>query len=251
MSEIFERLQNHLRDTKEALGIDLTNRSGVSIHGNTYPAHNKIVYLIGGKDNTIGGELHKGGDFALTMPFENGTRAELTGAVIGNWKENKEKGISHQNTAFHNARARHTEPAIWLHRGKREYIHVPYRDSDSNSNVDNSILWQNNTGTHKTDSSVEHVHSTLKKWTQKPYRGSFHIDTGADIHITDLSDEELEEHRKNASWGPEWNKGKGLSTPNLLTVVPVYKTRFKNYHTYDVDTEQLRDTGIASPHFNY
>ena len=245
MSEFFERLQNQLRNTKEALGVDLANPHGVSVHGKLYPAHNKILYLVGGKD-TYMGENRVGGDYGLRVPLENGTHAELTGAVIGNWKENKEKGISHDNTAFHNAYARHNEPAIRLFNGKREYIHVPYNDTDSNSDTHHSVEWQNNTGTHP-DLSVDDVHNTLKKWSQKPYKGSYHIDTGSEVHKTDLSAEELQEHRQQFSHSPHWNEGKGPVRPNLLTVVPFFKANNKTYHVYDVNTEQLHDTGIATP----
>jgi hypothetical protein len=245
MSEFFERLQNQLRNTKEALGVDLANPHGVSIHEKLYPAHNKILYLVGGKDTSMG-DNRVGGDYGLRVPLENGTHAELTGAVIGNWKENKEKGISHDNTAFHNAYARHNEPAIRLFNGKREYIHVPYNDTDPNSDTHHSVEWQNNTGTHP-DLSVDDLHNTLKKWSQKPYKGSYHIDTGSEVHKTDLSAEELQEHRQQFSHSPHWNEGKGPVRPNLLTVVPLFKENNKNYHVYDVNTEQLHDTGIATP----
>jgi hypothetical protein len=257
MSEFFERLQNQLRDTKEAVGVDLANNYGVSIHGLTYPAHNKILHLVGGPDKLIAGEPHKGGDFEFKMPFDNGTHAEFSGAVIGDWKENKEKGVSPQNTAFHLATARHQEPAIWLNRGTREYIHVPYNDSDSDGNKDHVIRWQNNIGTHgfsrsdRFDVTVEDIHSTLKNWSKKPYRGSFLIDTGDEVHTTNLSDEELQEHRKNASMSPEWNEGRGPVTPNLITVVPHFSKDIKTFHVYDTNTEQLHDTGIVTPWDKY
>ena len=245
MSEFFERLQNQLRNTKEALGVDLANPHGVSIHGKTYPAHNKILYLVGGKDTYMGKD-RVGGDYQLTVPLENGTRAELSGAAIGDWKENKEKGISRDNTAFHNAYAHHKAPAITLSNGKREYTHTLYKDNDPNIDTHHSVEWQNNTGA-KYDLSVEDVHNTLKKWSQKPYRGSFHIDTGGDVHTTDMSQEELQEHRQQFSHSPHWNEGKGPVHSNLLTVVPLFKENNKTYHVYDVNTEQLRDTGIATP----
>jgi hypothetical protein len=245
MSEFFERLQNQLRNTKEALGVDLADPRGVSIHGKVYPAHNKILYLVGGK-GTYMGEDRVGGDYSFEMPLENGTHAALRGAVIGNWKQNKEKGLSRDNTAFHNAHAQHNQPAIHILRGDRNYIHVPYEDNDPNSDTHHTIEWQNNTGTHP-DLSVEDVHSTLQKWSKKPYKGSYHIDAGDEVHSTDMSPEELQEHRQQFDRSPEWNKGKGPVRPNLITIVPLFKENNKTYHTYDANTEQLRDTGINTP----
>ncbi len=256
MSEHFERLQHQLRQIKEASGVDFTDPRGVSIFGKLHPARNKFITLDGNQNKSVG----KGGWFEVEIPFENGTHANVSGTLYDKWKENKEKGISHLNDAIHTASAGHAIPAIFDRHGILKYA------NDEFTTHANGVYWQGdshyiepvhpkNPGyktSYVTGNVSELINDHFKKWSQEPFKGTYyemrgkvHPDTGLPPR-RDMTEEELQEHRQKATHKPLWNPENSFVRPHLIGVRPDFDSNLNNHYVYNIQTEELHDTGV--PH---
>jgi hypothetical protein len=259
MSEHFERLQDHLRQIKEASGIDLLEPRGISIFGKIHPARNKYVSLEGDNERSSVG---RGGWFEAEIPFENGTHAAVAGQLHDEWRKNKEMGVSHLNDAIHYAAISHGAPVTFSKFGKKKHSYGPYDGSYSSDAGD--LTWQGATHYRDQDKSNpgEIVHykvgdipsmanDRLKKWSQMPLKGYHHkmdeLPATGLPPTHEMTQEELMEHHRGEKDTFEWLGGEKFAPPHIIHVRPNFGKDLKTYHVYNVQTEQLHDTGIVHP----
>ena len=227
--DLFKELQDTLRTYKNEHNVDLSHNQGATIHGKTYPAMHKLVFLDVTKpgrqsNNTI--DLH--------IPLENGHRVRFRN------RDDDNKMIYYQEF-----------PTKYMH-GDGNFHHGFHSlYEDSHESIDATADQMGFGILERHNNNPEDFHNIIKRFSKAPSTG-FTASSRSVPHPykLQLNQEDLQTAHKALIGKDEISVFKKLLPPHMIGVWGVHHGEPSDPYTglyhYNINTEQLRKVEESS-----
>lgn len=227
--DLFKELQDTLRTYKNEHNVDLSHNQGATIHGKTYPAMHKLVFLDLTKP---GNQSHNKID--LHIPLENGHRV----SIRNRYDDHKLIYLQEFPTKYMHGDGN-------FHHG----FHSLYEDS--HESIDATADQMGFGILERHNNNPEDFHNIIKRFSKAPSTG-FRATTNShqEDYKLQMNQEELQAAHKALTGKDEVSLFKKLLPPHIIGVWGVdHSTTIHPYtglYHYNTNTEQLRKVEESS-----